>query len=259
MGEAVLRSELLDALPHGFFGRQRPDGSPGELNARDADSRALAAHYVLPDTPLALVDQVHSALTVTVDQPLQESLGEPLPRADAIVTATPGILLGIVTADCAPVLLADREAGVIGAAHAGWRGAHGGVLDSCVAAMIAAGARRESIAAAIGPCIAQESYEVDEAFRENFDETDEAFFAPGKLAKPAKLGPPAKSGKSGHWQFDLLHYVAARLRRSGVFVIEVIEADTYALNKSYFSYRRATHTGESDNGRQISIIGLPAP
>ena len=253
MGEAMLRSELLDAIPHGFFGQQRPDGSPGELNARDADSRALAAHYVLPDTPLALVDQVHSAQTVTVDQPLHESLGEPLPQADAIVTATPGILLGIVTADCAPVLLADGEAGVIGAAHAGWRGAHGGVLDSCVAAMIAAGARRESIAAAIGPCIAQESYEVDEAFRENFDETDEAFFA------PAKLGPSGKSAKSGHLQFDLPHYVAARLRRAGVFVIDVIEADTYALNKSYFSFRRATHNGESDDGRQISIIGLPAP
>ena len=197
---------------------------------------------MLPNTPLVLVDQVHSARVVTVNGPLSE----PLPKADAIVTAKRGLLLGIVTADCAPVLLADTKAGVIGAAHAGWRGAHGAVLENCVEAMIAKGARRESTAAAIGPCIAQDSYEVDDAFRQKFSEADAGFFAPSSSEKP------------GHWQFDLLHYVAARLRRVGVFSIDLIAADTYALNKCYFSYRRATHMGEPDDGRQISIIGLPA-
>ena len=159
-----------------------------------------------------------------------------------MVTNKRGLLLGIVTADCAPVLLADRQAGVIGAAHAGWRGAHGGVLENTVAAMERLGAGRRRIAAAIGPAIAQASYEVDAKFRENFEPRDEALFAPGRV---------------GHWQFDLTGYAAGRLRAAGVGTVEPLGLDTYAAQDRFFSYRRATHRGEPNYGRQFSLIGLP--
>jgi YfiH family protein len=159
-----------------------------------------------------------------------------------MVTDRPGLLLGVVTADCAPVLLADREAGVVGAAHAGWRGAHGGVLESTVAAMERLGARRERIAAAVGPAIAQPSYEVDERFRENFAIDDERFFV---------------AGREGRWQFDLEGYVVARLRAAGIAAAEPLGLDTYADEDRFFSFRRATHRGEPTYGRQFSLIGLP--
>ncbi|MXO86726.1 peptidoglycan editing factor PgeF [Altererythrobacter aurantiacus] len=234
-----LRSDLLSAVPHGFFGWCKPSGEAGEFDARQAANRVVAAEQVSPKGRLATVTQVHSARTVIVEQPFAPDAA---PEADALVTATPQVLLGIVTADCAPVLLADVEARVIGAAHAGWRGAHGGVLESCVEAMIECGARRESIAAAIGPTIAQESYEVDDDFRARFDEVDEAFF---------------RRSREGHWQFDLPHYVAARLRRAGVFAVDVTGKNTFAEADRYYSYRRASQTGEANDMRQISIIGLP--
>jgi YfiH family protein len=140
------------------------------------------------------------------------------------------------------VLLADVQAGVVGAAHAGWRGAHGGVLEAVVGEMVGLGAQRERIVAAIGPAIAQPSYEVDEAFRANFGEADEPFFAPGR---------------PGYWQFDLEGYAAARLQRAGVTTIERLRLDTYTDPTRFFSYRRATHRGEPNYGRQISLIGLP--
>jgi len=159
-----------------------------------------------------------------------------------MVTNRPGLILGVVTADCAPVLLADTDAGVIGAAHAGWRGAQGGVLENAVTAMERLGAQRHRIVAAIGPAIAQASYEVDARFRENFAGADERFFI---------------AGRAGHWQFDLESYVAGRLGSSGVGKIEPLGLDTYRNEARFFSYRRATHRGEPTYGRQFSLIALP--
>jgi YfiH family protein len=160
------------------------------------------------------------------------------------VTDRPGLLLGILTADCGPVLLADHQAGVVGAAHAGWKGAFGGVTDSVIAAMEGLGAQRDRIVAAIGPCIARKSYEVDAAFARRFDAADpanERFFT---------------AGRTGHHQFDLEAYIAARLAAAGVRQVAALGLDTYAEPDRFFSFRRATHKGEPDYGRQISLIGL---
>ena len=201
---------------------------------------ALACGAILPGATLVRVYQVHSAAAVVAGEWGMDER----PRADAIVTDRPRILLGIVTADCAPVLLADVAAGVIGAAHAGWRGALDGVTDAAIAAMVKLGARREAIVAAVGPCIAQPSYEVDEGFRGRFlgaDADNARFFVEGPAGKP---------------HFDLAGYVAARLGGAGIGRVEVSGLDTYADEERFFSYRRATHRGESDYGRQFSLIGL---
>jgi YfiH family protein len=166
------------------------------------------------------------------------------PQADALVTDRPGLLLGVVTADCAPVLLADHEAGVIGAAHAGWRGALAGVTDQAVAAMVSLGARVDRIAAAVGPCIARASYEVDQAFAERLladDPDNERFVSDGPRGNP---------------HFDLEAYVVARLAAAGIGRIEASGLDTYALEHRFYSYRRATHRIEPTYGRQLSLIGL---
>ena len=246
----VIRSEVLGAIPHGFLGRRGgvSEGIVSGLNiglgaGDEADAvaenrrRALAA--VLPGAQLATVYQVHSADAVSVVRPWPDA---DRPRADAMASDRPGVLLGIVTADCAPVLLADPQAGVVGAAHAGWRGAHGGVLENVVGEMVGLGAERERIVAAIGPAIAQPSYEVDDAFRARFTAADEPFFAPGR---------------AGHWQFDLEGYAAARLSRAGVGRIDRLALDTYPDESRFYSFRRATHRGEPNYGRQISLIGLP--
>lgn len=204
-----------------------------------AENRRRAVDAVLPGARLVTAYQVHSPNAVIVDEPWDE---HERPQADALVTAMPGLLLGIVTADCAPVLLADNQAGVIGAAHAGWKGAHGGVIAATVNAMESIGAERSRIAAAIGPCIAQESYEVGANFPEAFDKTDRRFF---------------QSGKEGHFQFDLSGYVASRLREAGIAMVEQLDCDTYADEGRFFSYRRATHRKEANYGRQFSLIGLP--
>ena len=249
----VIRAAPLGDLPHGFLGRRGgvSTGVHAGLNVglgsdddRDAiiENRRRAAEAVLPSGRLVTVFQVHSADAVTVADPWDDTAR---PHADALVTDRPGLALGILTADCAPVLLADLEAGVVGAAHAGWKGAIGGVTDATLAAMERLGARRERIAAAIGPCIARASYEVDDAFARRFEEADpanERFFAPGK---------------AGHHQFDLEAYVAHRLAAAGVTRIAALGLDTYADEDRFFSFRRATHRGESAYGRQISIIGLP--
>lgn len=202
------------------------------------ENRRLAAEAVLPGAALVSVHQVHSPDVVVVEEPwgIDER-----PHADALVTRRRGILLGIVTADCAPVLLADSAAGVAGAAHAGWRGAHDGVLENTVEAMVSLGADRARIAAAIGPCIAQPSYEVDEGFRARFGEDDARFFAPGR---------------PGHWQFDLPGYVAKRLQSAGIAAVDTLGHDTYADADRFYSYRRATHRGEANYGRLISLVGL---
>lgn len=204
-----------------------------------AENRRRAAGAVLPGAALVSVHQIHSPEVAMVDEPWGD---DERPRADALVTRRSGILLGIVTADCAPVLLADREGGVVGAAHAGWRGAHGGVLENTVEAMIALGAERARIVAAIGPCIAQPSYEVGEDFRAQFAGEDARFFAPGR---------------PGHWQFDLPGYAAMRLRSAGVGTVEALGSDTYADAARFYSYRRAVHRGKADYGRMISLVGLP--
>jgi YfiH family protein len=162
-----------------------------------------------------------------------------------MVTDTPNLLIGILTADCAPVLFADHKAVVVGAAHAGWRGALAGVTDSAIAAMEQLGARRENIHAAVGPCIGQPSYEVDEEFRGRFvadDPDNERFFV-------------AEDGGKPH--FDLEGYVVHRLIAAGIDEIEALNLDTYADPDRFYSYRRSTHRGEADYGRQLSGIAIP--
>lgn len=248
----VYRAETLAGVPHGFLGR-RGGVSSGELsglnvgygsnddrNAID-ENRRRAVDALLPGAALATVHQVHSAEVVYVERPWAHS---DRPRADAMVTDRPNLLLGILTADCAPVLFADAEAGVVGAAHAGWRGAFGGVTEATIAAMEGLGAARDRIRAAIGPAIAQPSYEVDDAFYRRFIEAsteNERFFTRNPGAKP---------------HFDLPAYVQSRLRSAGVRA-ENLSLDTYADPDRFYSFRRATHLGEADYGRHLSAIALP--
>jgi len=250
----VIRARGLGDVPHGFLGRRGgvSQGLVAGLNvglgsqddpAAIAENRRRAAAAVLPGAPLASLYQVHSADVVRVNAAYPDA---ERPQADALVTERPGLLLGILTADCAPVLFADAHAGVVGAAHAGWKGALAGVTDTTIAAMEKIGARRDRIAAAIGPCIARASYEVDEGFLGRFtavDPENERFFA---------------SGRDGRYQFDLEAYVTHRLAAAGLARIEALGLDTYAQPDRFYSYRRATHKGEADYGRQISVIGLPA-
>ena len=237
----IVRAGALDGVPHGFFGLLDCGLGSATDKAVVAANRRRAADATLTGAPLASVHQIHSPSAVVVRSAVRD---EERPRADALVTDVPRLLLGVVTADCAPVLLADREAGVIGAAHAGWRGALAGVTDQAIAAMITLGARPERIAAAVGPCIARASYEVDEAFAERV------------LADEAGNERFLSQGPRGSPHFDLEAYVVARLAAAGVRRIEAVGLDTYALEERYFSYRRATHRGEPDYGRQISLIGL---
>lgn len=249
----VVRAAALDNVPHGFLGRSGgvSQGVVAGLNVgwgsgddREAiiENRRRAVAAVSPEARLVTVHQVHSAEVVEAgDWPETDR-----PHADALVTDRPGIILGILTADCAPVLLADREAGVIGAAHAGWRGALAGVAEATVAAMERLGARRESIVAAIGPCIGVRNYEVDESFRElitGYVPENERFFVDGPAAKP---------------HFDLEAYVASRLAVAGIRSVEALGLDTYAFPERFYSYRRATHRGEATYGRQVSLIALPS-
>jgi polyphenol oxidase len=242
------------SVPHGFFTR-RGGVSTGpfaslncSLSGQDArahvlENRARAARAIGAE-PEALVGltQVHGREVVTVEAAWPAGAG---PGADAAVTARPGIALGIVTADCAPVLFADAEAGVVGAAHAGWRGAVGGVLEATLAAMQALGATPARIAAVVGPCIAQASYEVGADLRGAVlahDPADAAFFADG--------------GREGHWQFDLAGYCAARLRAAGAGRVAVLGVDTRDDTDRFFSHRRRTLAGGGPIGHQISIVGL---
>ena len=249
----VIRAGALEGVPHGFFGRAGgvSEGVVAGLNvgwgsgddrAAIIENRRRAVDAVLPGARLVTVHQVHSAVVVTAGEWSEEER----PHADALVTDRPGVLLGILTADCAPILLADAEAGVVGAAHAGWRGALGGVGEATVAAMEALGARRARIVAAIGPCIGARHYEVDESFRElitGYVPDNDRFFSDGPAEKP---------------HFDLEAYAAARLAAAGVKRIEALGLDTYPAADRFYSYRRSTHRGEPAYGRQISLIGLAA-
>jgi YfiH family protein len=252
----ILRS---DALPvrHGFFTRKGGASSgifaglncgPGssDLSEVVAINRARVAEAmgVAPDR-LLTVHQVHSADVVTVTGAAAEgAAGGERPRADAMVTATPGIALGILTADCQPVLFADAAAGVIGAAHAGWRGTFDGVLEATVQAMEALGASRGAIRAVIGPTISQTAYEVGPEFFETFTDEDRdnaRFFI---------------AGQDGRYLFDLPAFGLSRLRAAGVGHAEWTRHCTYRDPERFFSYRRTTHAKEADYGRLISVIRL---
>jgi YfiH family protein len=203
-------------------------------------NRARAVAAVAPGARLTTVYQVHSGDCVVAG----DWDDAHRPHADALVTDRPGVVLGIVTADCAPILLADSAAGVVGAAHAGWKGAFGGVAEATVEAMVALGASRNRIVAAIGPCIAQSSYEVDEGFRARF------------IAQDETLGRFFATGREGHWQFALEPYVAHRLALAGVEHVESLSRDTYA-DEEGFSPSGAPRTGEATYGRQFSLIARP--
>lgn len=248
-----LKARALEGVPHGFLGRRGgvSQGVCAGLNVglgsgddREAirTNRRLAVDAVAPGAELVTLHQVHSATAIAVTAPFPDHAR---PHADALVTDRPGLALGILTADCTPVLFADAKAGVVGAAHAGWKGALGGVIAATVEAMKALGARRGNIAAAVGPTIARKSYEVDDAFFRRFvdaDAANERFFS---------------GGREGHHQFDLEGYVVSRLAGAGVARIEALGLDTYSNPELFYSYRRATHRGEPDYGRQISLIALP--
>jgi YfiH family protein len=240
---------------HGFFTRRGgvSEGPFASLNcslsgqdARDnvLENRARAARALGAD-PAMLVGarQVHGTVVATVEAPWRPGEG---PTADALVTARAGVALGIVTADCAPVLFADAQARVVGAAHAGWRGAVAGVLEATIAAMASLGADPARIEAAVGPCIGQASYEVGADLRDAVlahDSEDEHFFR--------------DEMRAAHWQFDLAGYCAARLARAGLRSVAIADADTRADEARFFSHRRRTLAGGGPIGHQISIVVAP--
>jgi YfiH family protein len=250
----ALQSGLLADFPHAFLGRRGGvstgifEGLNCSLGSDDdrenvLENRRRAVEAVLPGAALARVYQIHSPDVVTVTAPIDQF--DP-PRADALVTDRPHILIAVQTADCVPVLFADVQAGVVGAAHSGWKGAFTGVNENTISAMEALGADRSHIACAIGPCIAQKSYEVDEGFFRRFAEADEAnerFFA---------------TGKPGHYQFDIEGYVATRLAAAGITRVRCLGEDTYSQPERFFSYRRSCHRGENGYGGQMALIGIRA-
>ena len=251
----MLRSELLAASPglrHAFFTRAGgvSEGVWASLNmglrsaddpARVASNRGRAATALGLDAGrLITASQVHGVTALAVTAPWDNAAA---PEADALVTDRPGLLLGVLTADCGPVLLADPEAGVIGAAHAGWKGALDGVLESVVAAMVGLGANPDRITAALGPCIAQASYEVGPEFVARFvalNAANAAFFTTGP----------------GRPRFDLKGFIGHRLRRAGVGALDILPHDTCAEAERFFSFRRTTLRGEGGFGLQLSAIAL---
>jgi purine-nucleoside/S-methyl-5'-thioadenosine phosphorylase / adenosine deaminase len=253
----LLQAPSLAALPgirHGFFTREGgvSQGLYASLNAglgsHDApenvgENRArMAAALGVARGNLVTAYQVHSPDVVVAEAPWTRPNA---PRADAVVTRVPGLAVGVTTADCAPVLLADAEAGVVGAAHAGWKGALAGVAEATLVAMERLGAARSRIAAALGPMIRQPNYEVGPELVGRFAEAD---------ADSARFFRP--SPRQGHALFDLAGYVAARLRRAGIERFEDIGSCTYGDPSRFYSYRRATHRREPDYGRHISAIAI---
>lgn len=241
-------------IEHGFFSRKNGVSTgiyegrncgmgSDDLRTNVIENRGrIADDLGVPRAQLVTAYQIHSADVETVTRRWEH---EAAPKADAMVTNVPGIALGILTADCTPVLFADDKAQVIGAAHAGWKGAVSGVLEATLTAMEKLGASTSHISAAIGPTISQPNYEVGPEFAETFiarDKAFERFFIP--------------SARNQHFQFDLPGFVEHRLQQAGLASIERLNLCTYADPARFFSYRRTTHAGEPDYGRQISAITL---
>lgn len=252
----MITAESLRGFPgirHGFFTREggvstggyaslNCGASTGDDTTRIRENRArVAASLGVPAESLVTAKQVHGTSVAEVTSPFSGTL----PEHDAMVTRVPALALGVLTADCAPILLSDFAAGVIGVAHAGWRGAFDGIVDATIAAMEKLGAQAEHIVAAVGPTIMQPSYEVSDDFHAQFVASDPAsapFFTAGT--------------RDGHYQFDLPEYVGARLLRCGLRRIDILERDTLAEPKLFFSHRRSTLAGETEVGRQMSAIVL---
>lgn len=247
----ILTSDSLAPLRHGFFTRKGGassgvfqglncgTGSSDQTEIVAINRERVAGALGVDATHLVGVHQVHSADAVTVSGPQHEK-----PRADALVTATPGIALSVLTADCQPVLFADAEAGVIGAAHAGWKGAMSGVLEATVDGMVSLGATRSAIRAVIGPSISQRAYEVGPEFFDDFlteDPDNTRFFA---------------GGDGDRMHFDLPAYGLARLRAAGIHSAEWTRHCTYFDADRFYSYRRSVHAKDPDYGRLISAIVL---
>lgn len=240
---------------HGFFTRNGgvSQGIYTSLNAgvgSDDDPQAVAENRAriaqamgVAEDRLFTLFQCHSATVHVVDQ---HSRADERQEADGMVTRTPGLALGILTADCAPVLLADDQAEVVGACHAGWKGAISGIVEATLDAMEQLGAQRRHIMAVVGPCIHQASYEVDAGYRATFCEKDAAYAA---YFLPSE-------GKDGHFQFDLPGFVLGRLEFAGVREANWLAKDTYIEENAFFSNRRRNHRGEPDYGRQLSVIAL---
>ncbi len=259
MTPSMLKARTLDdhrGIAHAFFTREGgvSGGIYASLNCGAGsddrpenvleNKRRAAAALGFGEDALTTLYQVHSAEVVTVGDPADVRANRP--KADGMVTDRTGIVLGILTADCAPVLFADPANRVIGAAHAGWRGALSGVVETTVRAMESLGAQRTSIAAAVGPCIAQDSYQVGPDFPDAFladDAANAAFFAPD-------------AEEDGRHRFDLRGYVLSRLRTAGIAAAEALDVDTYTEDGHFFSYRRTCHRGEPDYGRGLSAIAL---
>lgn len=243
----------LEGIAHGFFTRLggTSDGlydalncglGSGDERAKVKENRARVGRALDAVKGPVTPRQVHSAVAVVVE----EAWGaEGAPPADAVVTNQKGLAIGVLTADCAPVLFADGQAGIVAAAHAGWRGALDGILEATVAKMVELGAARGHIRAALGPCIHQPSYEVGEEFEARFVDRDAEYRA--FFSRPEPDGRP---------HFDLPGFVLARLRESGLDEIEACTSCTYRRESLFFSYRRSCHRGEPDYGRQITAIGI---
>jgi polyphenol oxidase len=230
-------------VSEGLFGSLNCGFGSGDLPERVVRNRGIAMDRLgLPSDRLVTCRQIHSVAVVTVDQPWRR---EEAPRADGLVTAVPGIALGVLTADCAPVLMHDPVAGVIGAAHGGWRGALYGIIEATLGRMLVLGAECSRISAAIGPCIGPHSYEVGAEFRETFlsdDPGNKRWFTPAR--------------REGHFLFDLAACIAHRLAGLGVAAITMAGHDTVAEEDQFFSYRRACLRGERFYGRGLSAITL---
>jgi YfiH family protein len=253
----MLQSPSLSALPgvrHAFFTRaggvsgglyESLNGGIGsdDVPAHVVENRArMAAAVGVPTPNLITAYQIHSPTVVTAEAPWDMNAR---PKADAIVTQVPGLAVAVTTADCGPILFADAAAGVIGAAHAGWRGAFSGVAEATIAAMEKCGADRSRMVAGLGPMIRQPNYEVGPEFVAQFraaDDANERFFQP--------------AARAGHALFDLAGYIAARLTAAGISRIEDVARCTYGEPAMFFSYRRSVHRREADYGRHLSAISL---
>lgn len=252
MALAPIKADNLMPGRHGFFSRVGGHstgiyaglncgaGSKDDKDAVQSNRSLVARTFDLDKSALVSLYQVHSGKAIHVEAPF---VGAP-PECDGMATATPGLVLGVLSADCAPVLFEDRSAGVIGACHSGWKGAIGGVVDATVEKMIELGADRANIAAAVGPCISQKAYEVGPEFLDEFlsaDPNNSQYFA---------------SGEGDRAMFDLPRFVLDRARAAGLETVTWTGHCTYSDPQQFFSYRRSCHNGDPDYGRLISAITL---